>query len=199
LTYLVPDEPDEAAMRFMIVTLSVLAAAPALAAAPVPVYDVVAARASMAGSWIGTLEYLDYSANKWFGIPVKTVIEDQSDGATTIRKSDFDDGPKVGMVRITTVEMFDAAKGMLTAGTFRKGRTADLTTYAVRMDGIAKDATHWTMIEETKSEDDSRPAMLRLTTVRNGDSVETLKEVDFLDDTKTEWVKRNRTRLKLVN
>jgi hypothetical protein len=199
LTYLVPDEPDEAAMRFMIVTLSVLAAAPALAAAPVPVYDVAAARASMAGSWIGTLEYLDYSANKWFGIPVKTVIEDQSDGATTIRKSDFDDGPKVGMVRITTVEMFDAAKGMLTAGTFRKGRTADLTTYAVRMDGIAKDATHWTMIEETKSEDDSRPAMLRLTTVRNGDSVETLKEVDFLDDTKTEWVKRNRTRLKLVN
>jgi hypothetical protein len=198
LTYLVPDEPDEATMRFMIVTLSALAAAPALAVAPVPVYDVAAVRASMAGSWTGTLEYLDYSANKWFGIPVNTLIEDQRDGATTIRKSDFDDGPKVGMVRITTVELFDAAKSIVTAGTFRKGRDSSLTTYIVRLDGAPKDLTHWTMIEETKSEDDSRPAMLRLTTVRDGDSVETLKEVDFLDDNKTEWMKRNRTRLKLV-
>jgi hypothetical protein len=164
-------------------------------AAPV---DVAAARASMAGSWTGTLEYLDYSANKWFGIPVKTVIEDQGDGATTIRKSDFDDGPKVGMVRITTVELFDAAKSTLTAGTFRKGRDSNLTSYTVRLEGVPKDLTQWTMIEETKSEDDSRPATLRLTTVRIGDTVETLKEVDFLDDSKTEWLKRNRTRLKLV-
>ena len=152
----------------------------------------------MAGSWTGTLEYLDYGANKWFGIPVTTVIEDQRDGATTIRKSDFDDGPRVGMVRITGVELFDAAKSTVTSATFRKGRNAELTTYTVRLDEVAKDATHWTMIEETKSKDDDRPAMLRLTTVRDGDALETLKEVDFLDDGKSEWLKRNRTRLTLV-
>jgi hypothetical protein len=151
----------------------------------------------MVGSWTGTLEYLDYSANKWFGIPVKTVIEDQGDGATTLRKSDFDDGPKVGLVRITTVELFDPVKSAVTSGTFRRGRTAELMTYSVRI-AEAKGATQWTMIEETKAEDDNRPAMLRLTTVRDGDSVETLKEVDFLDDTKTEWMKRNRTRVTLV-
>lgn len=181
-------------VRRSILLLATTLSASQLHAAPAAI-DVAAARASMAGRWKGTLEYLDYSANKWFGIPVATMIEDQGDGATTIRKSDFDDGPKVGNVRITTIELFDAAKGLLTTGTFRKGRPADLTTYTVRMVGAAKDATHWTMIEETKSEDDNRPAMMRETSVRNGDMIETLKEVDFLDDTKTEWMKRNRTRL----
>ena len=46
-----------------------------------------------------------------------------------------------------------------------------------------------------QGEDDNRPATLRLTTVRDGDRVETLKEVDFLDDDKSEWLTRNRTRL----
>lgn len=166
--------------------------------AALPVIDVARARASMAGSWTGTLEYLDYGANKWFGIPVKTVIEDQGDGATTIRKSQFDDGPKVGIVRITTVELFDPAKGAVTTATFRKGRSAELTSSTVRMDGTAKDEAHWTVVEETNGNDDNRPATLRLTTVRNGDVLETLKEVDFLDDSKSEWLKRNRTRLTLV-
>ena len=43
--------------------------------------DIGQARASLQGSWEGKLEYLDYSANKWFGIPVKTIVEDQGDGA----------------------------------------------------------------------------------------------------------------------
>ena len=175
----------------MIARLSAFVAVPVIAA---PV-DLAAARASLAGRWSGSLEYLDYGANKWFGIPVTTTIEDQGDGATTIRRSDFDDGPKVGNVRITTVELFDPSKGTLTSGTFRKGRTAELTTYAARLEGVARDTTHWTMIEESKSTDDDRPAMLRLTTVRNGDAVETLKQVDFLDDSKAEWLTRNRTRL----
>lgn len=148
----------------------------------------------MAGNWTGQLEYLDYMANKWFGIPVTTSIENQIDGVTTLRRSDFDDGPKVGMVRITTVELLDPKAGTVTAGTFRRGRAAELTIYNVRIVST-KDATHWTMVEETKAQDNNRPAMLRLTTVREGDAVDTLKEVDFLDDTKTEWLKRNRTRL----
>ena len=161
--------------------------------------DLATARASMAGEWTGQLEYLDYTADKWFGIPVTTTIEDQGDGATIIRRSDFDDGPKVGMVRITTIELFDPASATVVSGTFRKGRSAELTTYTAGIYGTSKDATHWTMIEETKSKDDNRPAMVRLTTVRNGDSVQTLKEIDFLDDTKTEWMKRNRVTLVRAN
>ncbi len=160
--------------------------------------DVAAARASLSGKWEGTLEYLDYSANEWFGIPVKTSIEDQGDKATTIRRSDFDDGPTVGNVRITSVELFDAAAGTVATGTFRKGREASITTYAVRIEGQSQDPLRWTLIAEVEAQDNNRPAMLRETTVRDGNIVETLKQVDFLDDDKQEWISRNRTKLKRV-
>jgi hypothetical protein len=161
--------------------------------------DVAAARASLNGNWEGTLEYLDYSANEWFGIPVKTFIEDQGDNATSIRRSDFDDGPTVGNVRITSVELFDAAAATVTTGTFRKGRETSITTYAVRMEGQSKDPKSWTMIEEVKAQDDNRPAMLRETTIRDGNKIETVKQVDFLDDDKQEWLSRNRTKLTKID
>lgn len=179
---------------FPYAALLVLSAAPA-AAQPAPPLDLAAARASLNGAWEGELEYRDYSADRWFGIPVKTRIADQGDGATTLRTSDFDDGPKVGNVRITTVELFDAAAASVAVGSFRKGRAAEIMTYAITLAPGARDAAHWTMIEQARATDDERPATLRLTTVRDGDRLETLKEVDFLDDDKTEWLVRNRTRL----
>jgi hypothetical protein len=157
--------------------------------------DVAVARASLNGEWTGTLEYLDYSANKWFGIPVKTQIEDQGDKATIIRRSDFDDGPTVGNVRITTVELFDAAANTVTTGSFRKGRNVDIDIYNVRMEGVAQDPMRWVMVEEVLGKDNNRPALLRYTTTRNGDSIETLKQVDFQDDETSEWMTRNRTRM----
>lgn len=186
-------------MRLTITAVSViiLAATAAPVKAEVPV-DLAVARASLEGSWEGKLEYLDYGADKWFGIPVKTAVEAQGDGATTIRRSDFDDGPTVGNVRITTVELIDLAQGTLSVGTFRKGRAAEVSLYVVRLEGVAEDATHWTMLEEAEAKDDNRPAKLRLTTVRNGDALETLKQIDFLDDDKNEWITRNRTRLTKV-
>jgi hypothetical protein len=183
-------------MRHFASLLLCIIAAPAIAE-PLPL-DVAAARASMVGNWEGSLDYLDYGANKWFGIPVKTVVEDQGDGVTIIRKSDFDDGPKVGNVRITSVELFDPGAGTVTTGTFRKARPVEVLTYAVRMGETAADAMHWTMVEESLGKDDDRPAMLRLTTTRNGNRIETVKQVDFQDDDKSEWLTRNRTRLTRV-
>lgn len=178
--------------------LAAVAAAPASAMAqPAPV-GIAAARAALAGTWEGRLEYLDYSANKWFGIPVNTQIEDQGDGVTLIRKSDFDDGPTVGNVRITSVELLDPAAGTVTTGAFRKGRSVEVFTYGIRFEGTPADATHWTMIEEALGKDDDRPAKLRLTTKRDGDSIETVKQIDFQDDDKAEWITRNRTRLSRI-
>ena len=173
-------------------------AIPAGAVTPSPPVSVGEARSSLTGTWQGQLEYLDYTANKWFGIPVTVTIELLSDGVTTIRRSTFDDGPKIGMVLITSIELFDRTQSTVTIGGFRKGRTPDLMTYSVTMGGSGAGARYWRMIEIARSTDDDRPAMLRLTTVRNGGSIETLKEVDFLDDNKDEWLKRNRTRLTLV-
>ncbi len=183
-------------MRHFASLLLCIIATPAFAQAAL--VDVAAARASTAGSWEGNLEYLDYSANKWFGIPVTTVVEDQGDGVTMIRKSDFDDGPKVGNIRITSVELFDPTAGTITTGTFRKARPVEVFTYTVRMDGAATDATHWTMVEEALGKDDNRPAILRLTTTRDGNKIETVKQVDFQDDNMSEWITRNRTRLTRV-
>ncbi|MBL0924916.1 MAG: hypothetical protein IBJ12_10690 [Sphingomonadaceae bacterium] len=183
-------------MRYIAPFLMLVIAVPGMAQ-PATV-DVPAARASQTGTWEGRLEYLDYGANKWFGIPVRTQIEDQGDGVTIIRKSDFDDGPTVGNVRITSVELYDPAAATLTTGTFRKGRTVEVYSYKVRMEGEATDATHWTMVQEGEGKDDNRPALLRLTTTRDGDSIETVKQIDFQDDDKAEWVTRNRTRLTLA-
>ncbi len=180
-------------MRHFASLLLLALAAPAVAQ-PTPV-DVTTARASLAGKWEGSLEYLDYGANKWFGIPVKTLVEDQGDGVTMIRKSDFDDGPKVGNVRITSVEIYDPATGTITTGTFRKGRSVEVYAYKARMEGNAVDSTRWTMVEESLGKDDDRPATLRLTTTRDGDKIETLKQIDFQDDDKAEWITRNRTRM----
>lgn len=177
-----------------LVPVTAASAQPASSSSP----DAAAARASLVGSWEGELGYLDYSVNRWFGIPVKTQIIDQGDGGTMLRVSDFDDGPKVGNVRITTGELFDGQASTVTVASFRKGRTVEVMTYSVRMDPVSRDAMHWTMIEEAKATDDDRPATLRLTTVRDGDKVETLKQVDFMDDDKSEWLTRNRTRLTRV-
>jgi hypothetical protein len=61
-----------------------------------------------------------------------------------------------------------------------------------------RDATHWTVIAESDSKDDNRPARIRETTTRNGDDLMSLKEVNFSDDDKDEWLQRNRTVLKKV-
>jgi hypothetical protein len=180
-------------MRHMLASLLLLSSTAASAAPPEVPVTLLTARSALAGQWEGKLEYLDYSANKWFGIPFKSMVEDQGDGATLIRKSDFDDGPRVGIVRITTVELFDATTNKVAVGGFRKGRDSQITVYAVRFEGAPKDLTHWTMVEEADAKDDDRPARLRLTTVRDGNTVQTLKQVDFLDDNKSEWLSRNRT------
>ena len=54
------------------------------------------------------------------------------------------------------------------------------------------------MVELVSGEDDDRPALIRVTTNRAGAKLTSLKEVDFTDDSKTEWLVRNRTTLERV-
>ncbi len=173
--------------------LTAQASAQSPAAAPLTVAQ---ARQSLVGQWQGKLEYRDYQADKWFGLPLKVRVSDGGDGVTLIRVSDFDDGPRVGNVRITSVSMLDGASE--TTATFRKGRKVELATATLALGSASKDATHWTLVETETATDDDRPATIRLTTVRDGSKLVTLKEVDFTDDTKAEWLVRNRTTLERV-
>ena len=171
-------------------TAAPLAPASSLAVAPL---TVAGARQSLVGRWQGKLEYRDYQADKWFGLPVKVEVRDGGDGVTLIRTADFDDGPKTGIVRITSVTMLDGAAE--TTATFRKARKPELSTATLTLGAASKDSTHWTLVESETATDDDRPATIRLTTVRDGAKLVTLKEVDFTDDTKAEWLVRNRTTL----
>lgn len=176
--------------------IALLIAAAALTAAPAAPVTLATARASMLGRWQGKLEYRDYRENKWFGIPVAVTLRDMGDGATTLRTSEYDDGPKTGIVRITSLSLL-AADGTEYDTSFRKGRVPDLTTASLALTA-ATDPTHWTIVATTKGQDDNRPATLRETSVRNGASLITLKEVDFQDDQGEAWLARNRTTLMRV-
>jgi hypothetical protein len=152
------------------------------------------ARRSLIGRWEGTLEYRDYQADRWFGLPVKVEVRDGEDGVTLIRTADYDDGPTTGNVRITTVTILADNGTEETAATFRKGRAVELDTAKLSLNA-ASTKDNWTMIETSSGRDDDRPATLRLTTTRSGTKLVTLKEVDFSDDSKAEWLVRNRTTL----
>ena len=173
--------------------LATVAVAQAAAAPPLPI-DLAAARASQLGSWTGKLEYRDYQADRWFGLPVAVTVSDGGDGVTQLRVADFDDGPRVGTVRITSMTMLGKDGATEFTGTFRKGRDAELDKVRLTL-ARATDATHWTIVSEEQSTDDDRPARIRVTTVRDGDTLTALKEVDFTDDAKSEWLQRNRETL----
>jgi hypothetical protein len=170
-------------------------AAAAQAADPL---SIASLRAGLAGQWTGTLEYRDYTANEWFGIPMSVRIEDVGDGATLIRHGQFDDGPVVGIVRITTVLFYDSAAGTEITGMFRRGRAVEQVRYDLALSGTPRDATHWTMVALTESRDDNRPARLRETTTRDGDTITTLKEIDWTDEAGENWLVRNRTTLRRI-
>ncbi len=175
----------------------ILMVAPSPVVAEAPAIDLPTAIASQLGVWEGKLEYRDYQADKWFGIPVKVKIVDGGDGVTQIRTSDFDDGPRVGIVRITTVSMMDKDGMTEHAATFRKGRKPDLSTATLTI-AQTSDATHWTLVSNSVATDANRPARIRVTTIRNGDAMTTMKEVDFTDDSTETWLQRNRTVLTKV-
>ena len=175
--------------------LSAFTQAPSQTAQPAAQLSISDLRAATAGNWQGQLEYLDYGANQWFGIPMTVSIESQIDQVTVIRKADFDDGPVTGMVRITTISIVDNAGGKESAAIFRKNRPMDADVWQVRLTGSARDLTHWTIIAETVGKDGNGLAKLRETTTRDGDSLTTLKEVDPNDDGKDAFFARNRTRL----
>lgn len=168
---------------------------PANVAAPLTISQL---RGATAGNWTGQLEYLDYQANRWFGIPMTVAIERQIDRVTVIRKSEFDDGPVTGMVQITTVSLVNDGNATESSAVLRKNRPMDADVWQVRLAEPARDLTHWTIIAETIGKDGNGQAKLRETTTRDGDSLLTLKEVNPEGDGKEEYFVRNRTRLTKV-
>lgn len=169
-------------------------AQPTAAQEEAPAVSLAQARASTAGAWQGELQYLDYQSGEWQGIPVAVTVTVEGDGNTISRRAEFDDGPRVGMVYITSLAMLGPDGTTEYSTAFRSGRTPELSTSTLTL-STAADTEHWMMLAMREGEDDDRPARIRETTTRDGASLVTLKEVDFLDDEGEQWFSRNRTLL----
>lgn len=171
--------------------LASLPAAAADALTPTP----AALQAGLAGKWRGALGYRDYQSNKLEELPVQTDITALGDGATIIRVATFDDGPKSGTVYITTASLY--AGNTVSEVSLRKGRAVETTTDRVAVTAFT-DQKHWAVRYDEDGTDDDKPAKLRVTETRDGDSLLSIKEVLPASATDGVWRFRNQTRLTRV-
>lgn len=147
---------------------------------------------SLAGIWVGALEYRDYQSNQMQKLPVKTRVSVAPDNATVTRLSTFDDGPKVGNVYITTVGLFDNAGAQLTSATFRKDRPVQTTTETAMVLNW-RDAANWTVRYLQRGTDGGAVADIRTTQTLAADRLTTVKEVKPADQPDAAYVFRNQT------
>ncbi|WP_353204385.1 hypothetical protein [Sphingomonas sp.] len=151
-----------------------------------------------AGRWQGELQYRDYQSNTWQGLPMTVTIVAQPDQVTTIRTAQYDDGPKTGIVTITTVNAVDPAAGTLSYASFRRSRPTDVGVEKIVKVEQGADASHWTIVTTETRKDGDQIAEVRETTTRDGDAMTTLKEVNPVDDKQDVWLPRNRSVLRRI-
>ncbi len=146
------------------------------------------------GAWRGALEYRDYQSGNKFELPMTAQIEVGMDNATITRVSTFDDGPVTGMVYITTVSLFDKTASQVTNAVFRKSHTVDMWIDDARV-AAYQDGSHWTIVYQHVGIDNEKPAEVRITQTRIGDTLITLKEVKPVGAADKDYLFRNQVRL----
>jgi hypothetical protein len=155
-----------------------------------------ALRAAMAGTWQGALGYRDYESNKLFELPVRTVIVQEADGVTQVRRSRFDEGPGQAPVWITTVSMDDAKAATVSSATFRKGRAVELFTEKAELTRYTGPAD-WTIRYSRTGQDGGSESDIRITETRSGNTVTAVKEVKPVGAPDSAFAFRNQQRLTL--
>ncbi|MEO1222282.1 MAG: hypothetical protein AAFY42_13195, partial [Pseudomonadota bacterium] len=164
----------------------IMGAGPAPAAEPAPSFTPAQAFTSLEGTWEGTLAYRDYQSDNLETIPVAVDMEALPDGQTMVQRFDYSDpGFQVYITNLIAIE-----DGLLTGATARAGRAFETYEKRISVEEAASN-TQWTAILSSEGSDDNRPAMIRETMVRDGDTVKITKEIDFLDDNTSEWEFRN--------
>lgn len=150
--------------------------------------------AGLDGRWVGTLSYRDYSNEKTETLPMLAEIQAVADNATVITVNSFQDGFRMGIVTITDVALFDDRAGRVSVASLRKRQpiTVDVSDTAVAY----TDPLHWTITYTSQGRDDDKPATLKVTQTRNGDSLTAVKDVRFTDPGAT-WIQRNTSVLRL--
>lgn len=152
-----------------------------------------ALRMALAGIWKGALGYRDYQTNKLYELPVTTTIIAVPDGVTLVQQSIFDEGAGQQPVWITTTSIDDPKSMTVTSASYRKGDKPVLETETVALELYAG-PTDWTLTYSQTGEDDDKPAQIRVTETRKGDTLLSIKEVRPSTGD-APWMFRNQTKL----
>lgn len=184
-------------MRYLAILFALLAA-PSLAAGKDSDSGASLLLSQTAGRWQGELQYRDYQSNTWQGLPMTVTVAAQPDAVTTLRTAQFDDGPKTGIVTITTVTMVDPVASTVHYAVFRRSRAPDSGVAKIVEVVPGTDASHWTIVTSEQRSDGNEVAQVRETIKRDGDTMTTLKEVNPVDDKKDVWLPRNRSVLRRI-
>jgi hypothetical protein len=140
--------------------------------------DAAAILTASAGTWNGTLYYLDYQSGQRFGIPIQIDAEVTPDRATLIRKLTFTDpGAQVHAVSLSTV---DRDSGELVEAFFREGKGEWLRSTIT--EAMFESSENWRIVYEQEGRDNDQPATIRHTIERDGNSMTTQKEVRFMEE-----------------
>ncbi|MDJ0708804.1 MAG: hypothetical protein QNJ14_00370 [Woeseiaceae bacterium] len=147
-----------------------------------------------AGTWEGELYYLDYQSGQRFGIPMRVEASVTPDGATLVRRLIFTDpGVLVHAINLATI---DRDTGELVESYFREG-SGELSRSSV-VSAEYTSETEWRLVYELDGIDDGKAARIRHTVVRDGDGLNSRKEVRFVDGD-LKYLERNGSELKLVS
>ena len=178
--------PAAASLALALGASTTLLAEPLAAQNDTSAYTPAEAITSLDGDWTGKLTYRDYQSNKLESIPVDVAMETLPDGETMVQRYDYTDpGFQVYITSLIAVK-----DGLLTGASARAGRA--FVTYYKDIALSAKTSnTSWTAVLTSEAIDGNRPARVRETMVRDEGSLKVLKEVDYLDDSKDEWMFRN--------
>jgi hypothetical protein len=144
------------------------------------VTDTLKLWADQKGTWFGTIKI--YSAGKSSpAIMDLTTSWDRTPDGQSITKIETFSTPERQNHSVTLMFQ-DRAKNTIKTPYFTNGAQKDYAFAVTSVD--VKDATRWTTVTTTVEGEETyenRPAVLRYTRTRTGDTIENLKEVRFLD------------------
>lgn len=145
------------------------------------------------GIWEGELYYLDYNSGQRFGIPMKVEANMTPDGATLMRKLTYTDpGTLVYAVSLISI---DPESGEVVEAFFRDGNGEYFRSTIVETDFTAESA--WKLVYLQAGTDDDRPASIRHTLQRDGNTLTSSKEVRYEGEDK--FTLRNGTKVELAD
>lgn len=142
---------------------------------------------TLEGSWQGKLEDRDYQSDRLERIPVEVEFEAIPNDRTFVQRSTFTD--PAFSVPVTSLLAIDGETVYVASS--RAERAFESYVQTARL-GTVAGTNRWTLTLTLVDSDDRRRAVLREVMVRERDTLTITKEVDYLDDDRSEWVFRNR-------